>query len=274
MRLAWVTDIHLNFLSDDRVKAFAETIARERPDALAITGDIAEAPTLGAYLLTLERFLRVPIYFVLGNHDFYRGDIRSVRAQMVELSRAHPSVQWMPARGLVALGATHGMVGHDGWGDARIGNAGGSEIELSDWVYIRELTGLHREKRIKRLRELGDQAAEQLRPQLFDALERFSSVIVLTHVPPFRESCWHEGQISGDDWLPWFTCKSVGDLLLEATGKYPEARITVLCGHTHGEGTAKIRANLEVFTGAAAYGRPVVAGVFELDVSGVRGIGS
>jgi hypothetical protein len=28
------------------------------------------------------------------------------------------------------------------------------------------------------------------------ALGRFRHVVVLTHVPPFREACWHEGRIS------------------------------------------------------------------------------
>ena len=57
------------------------------------------------------------------------------------------------------------------------------------------------------------------------ALERFEHVLVLTHVPPFREACWHEGRISGDDYLPYFACKATGDVLLdEASGDYQVIR--------------------------------------------------
>ena len=61
---------------------------------------------------------------------------------------------------------------------------------------------------------LGDDAAATLRPHLVEALEAAPEVLLLTHVPPFREACWHEGRTSDDDWAPGFTCKAVGDLLL------------------------------------------------------------
>jgi Icc protein len=105
-------------------------------------------------------------------------------------------------------------------------------------------------------RLLGDEAAANLGPHLLDALEDFENVIVLTHVPPFREACWHEGRLSDDNWLPGFTCKAVGDMLLEVAPKYTDRQITVLRGHTHGEGTARLLPNLIVKTGAALYGQP------------------
>ena len=71
------------------------------------------------------------------------------------------------------------------------------------------------------------------------------------------------GAISDDDWLPWFTCKAVGDVLLETAAAHPDKHFTILCGHTHGSGHVHIRPNLEVHTGGAEYGRPVVQTVFE-----------
>ena len=29
-----------------------------------------------------------------------------------------------------------------------------------------------------------------------------------------REAAWHQGQLSDDDWIPWFTCRAVGDVIL------------------------------------------------------------
>jgi len=44
MKLAWLTDIHLNFLKKDRRKQFFDSIINSYCDAVLISGDIAEAP--------------------------------------------------------------------------------------------------------------------------------------------------------------------------------------------------------------------------------------
>ena len=77
-------------------------------------------------------------------------------------------------------------------------------------------------------------------------------------MPPFREACIYEGKISNDDWLPHFSCKAVGDVLRDIMSQHPQRNLTVLCGHTHGSGTADILPNLRVHTGAAVYGEPAI----------------
>lgn len=89
-----------------------------------------------------------------------------------------------------------------------------------------------------------------MRARLPQALSEFQHVIFATHVPPFREACWHRGKISDDDWLPHFTCKAVGDVLLEIMKENPDRKLIVLCGHTHGAGEAQQLPNLKVLTGA------------------------
>lgn len=42
MRLAWLTDIHLNFVDAAALPPFLESIA-QRADAVAISGDIGES---------------------------------------------------------------------------------------------------------------------------------------------------------------------------------------------------------------------------------------
>jgi len=85
MRLAWLTDIHLNFLDDLEPEQSLETIA-DKADAFAITGDIGESPDITGYLKLMESILRKPIYFVLGNHDFYRGSIAETRGEVARLA--------------------------------------------------------------------------------------------------------------------------------------------------------------------------------------------
>ncbi len=264
-RLAWLTDIHLNFLDAADTEEFLRCLAEVPADGVLLGGDVGEAPSLVSYLEQIDEALARPIYFVLGNHDFYRGSISAVRKQIEAACIASRNLHWLPLSGVVHLTNEACLIGHDGWGDGRYGDYWESRIELNDWEFIEEFLSLRKKARLPKLQELGDEAAAYLRSVLPDALERFRHVIVLTHVPPFREACWHEGRISDDDWLPHFSCKAVGDVLREAMTAHPARQMTVLCGHTHGSGEAQILPNLKVLTGGAVYGRPALQRVLEVD---------
>ena len=69
--------------------------------------------------------------------------------------------------------------------------------------------------------------------------------MVATHLPPLREACWHEGQISDDEWAPHFTCKAIGDVLLEIVPDFPDREVSVYCGHTHSPGRRPAAAELD-----------------------------
>jgi Icc protein len=130
---------------------------------------------------------------------------------------------------------------------------------------IEDLVGLSKLERWPRLQALGDEAAAYVRKVLPLALNRYEHVVFLTHVPPLREACWHEGRQSDDHWAPHFTCKAVGDALIDIMSRRPEQRLTVLCGHTHGCGHTQPLPNIEIFTGGAEYCRPQIQRVFEFD---------
>ncbi len=166
---------------------------------------------------------------------------------------------------MVQLTNSVALVGHDGWADGRLGDYGRSGVILNDYRLIPDLTGLDAETRLARLNALGDEAAGHLRTVLSEALDSFPKVIVLTHVPPFREACWHEGVISNDAYLPHFACGAVGVALIEALADRPNRELLVLCGHTHSAGEVSILPNLRVLTGGAEYGKPVVQRVLDVD---------
>lgn len=264
MRIAWLTDLHLNFLDPAGVDALCSTIAAGAPDAVLLTGDISEAGPLERHLRMLEAHLLRPIYFVLGNHDFYRGSIAGVRAGIRDLCAASSHLKWLSDTGVIPLSDHAGLVGHDGWADGRAGDYDGSEVFLNDYRLIAELTHPDAGVRLARMQALASEAAEHLRTTVASALAKHAHVLVATHVPPFREACWHEGQISSDDWLPHFTCVAVGEVLVELMGRNPARRMTVLCGHTHSAGRADVLPNLVVHTGAAQYGRPHVQSFLEV----------
>ena len=97
MRLAWLTDLHLNFVARRTLKRFIEEVAALKPDAVLLGGDVGEAGTVAGFLETLARAWQVPIYFVLGNHDFYHGSIRQVHADIAALTRRVPALLYLSA---------------------------------------------------------------------------------------------------------------------------------------------------------------------------------
>jgi len=268
MRLAWMTDIHLNFLGTQQIEAFLNEIVAEEPDALLITGDIGEANSVEDYLKRMAAHLQRPIYFVLGNHDYYHGSIEGVRTRIRRLSRAHQRLFWLPDSGVVRLSDETALVGHGGWSDGGYGDFLNSPIRLNDYLLIAELARKQRYPRamLTILRALGMAAAGHLQKTVTQALASYPQVIVALHSPPFMESCWHEGQSATPDnpYLPHFTCKACGDVLLQAAAAHPRRKITVLCGHTHGHGSVTMRPNLHVITGGAVYEKPQVQRVLTL----------
>jgi 3',5'-cyclic AMP phosphodiesterase CpdA len=265
MRIGWLTDIHLSFLTFQERSAFYRRIQGEKLDALLIGGDIGESDCVTQILAEFSEAIEAPIYFVLGNHDFYGGVIANVRKMVTRRCASSDRLYWLPAAGIVPLTTDTALIGHDSWADGRLGDFYGSEVMLSDYIQIEELCDLPRALLLAKLNALGDEAALFLEEHARRALAQWRNILVLTHVPPFRESCWHEGRVSSDDYLPHFACKAVGVRLAALMREHPQNNMTVLCGHTHGAGFAQILTNLSVFTGGAEYGRPELQRVFNLE---------
>lgn len=263
MRATWLTDVHLNFLRPLALGAFYDRLKAERPEVVLLSGDIAEADSVVRFVDEIATETGAPTYYVLGNHDYYRSSIRAVRELLSR--RKGTRAQWLPAIEPLQLTPATVLVGVDGWGDARAGDPDGSNVLLSDWQAIDELKRglIDREARIEALRRLGANEARTLRDLLARA-PASERIVVVTHVPPFPEACWHEGAISDPAWLPWFTCVAMGEVLVEHARAHPAQQMIVLCGHTHGEGVFKRLPNLEVFTGGAKYGAPSIAATIEL----------
>jgi Icc protein len=261
--IAWATDIHLNTVEKPAIDRFCEDVKASGAESLLLGGDVAEAGDLVRWLDFLDKSMQMPIYFVLGNHDYYGSSVAAVRQQVRDLQS--PNLIWLPDAGCVQFGSDVCLVGHGGWGDARVGDLVGFAV-LTDYLAISDLfetvdlddlvAGFTNRLPLRRkLGLLGQEAARTLRPVLFQAVQEARRVLVLMHVPPFREACWHAGSISSEKWLPGFTCKAIGDLLLETAELSPDCDITVLCGHTHGTGYVRMASNLEVYTAQATYGR-------------------
>ena len=126
MRLAWITDPHFNFLPPFGARAFGQYVAKETGcDAVVLTGDIAESKSLERASRGFAEGLDKPVYFVLGNHDYYSGSIEGTRTVARRLGG---NLRWLHSAGIVQLSQETALVGHEGWYDAQYGAPMGSRV--------------------------------------------------------------------------------------------------------------------------------------------------
>jgi predicted phosphohydrolase len=274
--LLWATDVHLDHLPlREAPLEFGRALAREQPEAqgLIVTGDIAEAPSIEWTLRELAAGFGGPVYFVLGNHDYYRSSFAAVDRAMAATCLASSGLHWLHLES-AQLTDTAALVGVNGWYDARYGDRN-SDLQLTDFTAIHELFAAQDESREALLRfctERADAQARSFEQRLEGLLERQRQqhILVATHVPPFQAAAWHEGKPSDEHWAPFFSNKALGDVLLACAERHETVKYTVLCGHTHGSGCYRARENLTVYTGCAQYGAPDLAGFVEVDTKGIQ----
>jgi 3',5'-cyclic-AMP phosphodiesterase len=264
-RVIWLTDIHLNHCDDESVENFLREVHAKKPDSLVISGDFSESFQLLRYLRWIDSFFGCPCYFVLGNHDYYFSSIQAVRAEVRLACKESVSLCYLTDSKSVSLTKRWGLVGHDGWADGRIGDYERSIVMMHDYKLIEELSRVGKKERWPLLQKLGDDSATESEPELLRALRQHDQVLFVTHVPPMREACWHNGALSDDQWAPHFTCKAMGDMLMRVMAEHPQKKLTVLCGHTHGSGETTPLPNLRIITGGAVYGAPAICRIFDLE---------
>lgn len=262
-RLVWTTDIHLDFA--ELVTPFYDRLIDAKPDALLITGDIAEGPKLEEYLRQMADLIQRPVYFVLGNHDYYDRSIREVRQSIRQITRGHDLV-WLTESDPIELKPDTALVGHDGWSDGGYGDFIASSIEISDYRRITDLIGLSAKDRLIQLNRLGDESAAYFNKVLPPVLAHYRQVFVAMHPPPYQEACWYMDRPAEDDniYLPHFTCKAVGVVLRQLAVAHPRCTIKVLAGHTHHRAEAQIADNLHVLVAGAEYGQPAISSIFDI----------
>jgi predicted MPP superfamily phosphohydrolase len=142
MQALWLTDIHLNFVNDLKKKAFFQKIAATDSDCLLISGDIAEGHSFAPDLVDLSSVVQRPIYFVLGNHDFYHSSIRSARKMALGVTAELSTLRYVSENEVYLLTERSALIGHDGWADGRLGRYDTSNLDMNDFQFIKELSAL------------------------------------------------------------------------------------------------------------------------------------
>lgn len=270
MQLVWTTDPHLNHVPVERWESWITSIASHGADGVVISGDISEGDDVVFRLQQIAERLAMPIYFVLGNHDFYKSSFGMTRQRVIHASREDSRLRYLTDMPPIQLDHDTFLIGEDGWGDATEGDYENSTITLNDFRLIEDFHSVDPARWKQQLVDLGKAAAERLTEKLSALPDTAAHVLVITHVPPYREACWYEGKTTDDNWAPFFVCGQLGRAIRRTAETRPSCRFTVLCGHTHNEGTADIASNLVVHTGAAQYGEPDIEGMITLGREGIR----
>lgn len=260
--LAWASDTHLNLTTEKRIKKFCKEITHEDDCVgLILTGDIAESDSVVKHLIDIHNQIKVPIYFVLGNHDFYKSDVATVTEDL--LVNLPPDIHWLTRIDYIPISEDVCIVGNENWWDGRSGSLQSlglldGIIMAPDYMLIGDIAWLSKEQRFDKLKEMADNATQRILMKLSSAFREFKEVILCVHVPPFEESCEHDGKKMTDNWLPHFNHKGLGDALLDFMSLRKDKKLTVLAGHTHESTVYKPLKNLTVKVANASYFKPKV----------------
>jgi predicted phosphohydrolase len=265
MRLAWITDCHLDRAAPAAVEGLLATLRDVTANAVIITGDVSHAGRLVADLQRLADAARPPIWLVLGNHDHYGASIGTIRDAVVALGEQRRDLRWLPPAGVVELAPGHLLVGVDGWADGRHGDPLHTPLVLNDDRLIAELADQDsRAGKLAVKRVLADADAARLDTLLARAAAREPQrVLVATHVPPFVEALKPGSREAHRHWHPLLVCGATGAVLDRFARAHPTIEVTVLSGHSHRGHVASILPNLTVHVGEARYGSPRVETIDE-----------
>lgn len=278
-KYVWITDTHFNVRENSLIadlKLIENAMNQESADGLILSGDISVASKLVSQLGTLEQAVKKPIYFTLGNHDFWGTSYENVDKVMKDLTLMSPFLKYLPASEYLQLGTSTCVIGANTWYDAIIGRPNDSMFIMRDWLemkdYINALEGdvikssimTHEQKRkiIEVSRNLSRNAVDKIVSGIKAAKRNnIINMIIVSHIPPYRDVCMYNNKLSDELHLPWYTSKLLGDALSTAAAQLPECNFTVLCGHTHSYAEKRMEKNLLVIAGQGDYDSIAVSGI-------------
>lgn len=260
-RLVWSTDLHLDAAQKSEYSLFLNLVSSYEPDFFLIGGDISNGVSCLLYLQQLLSKVSCPIYFVLGNHDFYYGSIYAIREKAKHVAGDNTKLHYLTDSGVYALSETTGLIGHDGWTDAGAGDFMKSEVMLNDYYLIDELKKLNQEERKEKLEVLGKEAAKYFAHHLEKAFQTYDKMVLLTHIPPFQRACVYDGKMCDVNWAPHFVNYYSGVELERIMRAFPNKELLVLCGHTHSGIDVQLLPNLRVVAAQTELGMPNVQGL-------------
>jgi len=187
--LAWMTDLHLDVAPSWARRRFYKCLEASPAAVFLITGDISVARLLPLHLREIAAAAgERPVYFTLGNHDFYGSSFARVDGMVAGICSTHRHLHHLDGKRLIDLGHDTVLIGHRGWCDGRTGWGERSLAKNPDFGAIEDFKGLTRSQAFQFLRVLGFHSAERIRKCLPYALTCYNRVIIATTTIPANSS--------------------------------------------------------------------------------------
>lgn len=264
-KFIWITDPHFNFLTKNTLVKKLVELQSSKADGIFITGDITTGNQIYHHLDLMVKIITKPIYFVLGNHDFYHECFEAIDILMKEICLKHSNLYFLDNLESIKLNENTGLIGHTGWYDGRWRNPKTSIVYSWDFALISDFKEeKHFKSKLRLVRDLADMAAEQIGRNLEKALQKYDTVYMLTHIPPWPER-YSSLRIPFDlFWKPYNSSKIMADTLSYIMDKHPGKQLNVLAGHTHNRKYTKISNNINLFVGDATHGKMHIENIFSI----------
>ncbi len=268
MKIGFATDIHLDHIKENADLTKHRRIGKNLADglgALLISGDICNGIDFSRQFGAFHEGADIPVYFVLGNHDFWGAEDIQVRNNAAQFPG------YLDRGQVVELVDGVGLCGRTGFYDTLTGNPFESRWHMNDWDRIPRLAGCWRVPQLlqRECKAWAEEETEKAVRVLREAVKGgFKEVYFLTHFPLFTEACFHgeDGELDVEEngmW-PWSIDTTMGHAVREIAAENPGVSFTIFTGHTHGGGEKQISTNLRCVAGKARYGSPSVSKIWEI----------
>lgn len=249
LKILHVTDPHFDYAPKFEYESFLSKVMARDFDLMVISGDICDGAYADKWISKLITAIKRPVFFVLGNHDYYNTASDYAQAKAHKVAKG---AHFLTKMGPIKLNPQTCIVGDDGFYDGVAGEGARTKVQLIDFRKTFDFAGRNN---FDVMLELARASVARLEPKLQEAAELdCKTILVATHVPPFIEASRHRGKISGAEFLPLFSSVVMGDMLKKFAASHKDIDIFVLCGHTHCPCVVTISENLVVFVGEAHIG--------------------
>ena len=197
-------------------------------------------------LYLLATCVRCPIYFVLGNHDYWTSSIDKIHDKIRKLCKQFPHLIWLSQSDVIPLNNEVAIIGDEGWFDGRNGNTDYLKLTVDQYMIedFRKYKTI--DEKLECWRNMALKSSFNIEAKLHKALELgYKTVYILTHFPPWIEATRDRGTILEKFWLPYNTNIKLGQTIENIMCKRLQSKVIVLCGHTHCDSTIHVSANVE-----------------------------
>lgn len=265
-KIAWITDPHFDQCDINKIQQLIKEVKQKNCDSVLITGDIAEKGTTGIYLQFFQRGLKLPTWFVLGNHDWY--DISRQKGTELLETYLNKDLVLLDNVPDIKINKETCIVGAENWWDAAFGDKFGfiDGLVMNDDYQKVDLIApqSNNKSQFERVRNLSEQCSDQIIDKLKIAFKRYNKVLLAAHVPPYQQGCVVKGVPIPNNWLNHFCDKGLGDKLKKLMYELPDKKLKIYSGHTHGEIKVHLTHNIVLRVGKAKVGKPMIADIIEI----------